>query len=276
MPSDDRRSPLYDASALSPLRDRTWHLPRPLRLLPVPDLTHRADPVVLPEKMDGPCSYETFRATVQDIAATTRLTLSYRPILRFLAEALPAGLRPSPPLSVVDVGCGGGDVLRRVARWAYRHHASLLLTGIDLNPHATAAARELSAGRTLFRRLQWITGDVFTDPHTQAPDVVLSSLVTHHMGDDEIVRFLRWMENSARRGWFISDLLRSRRSYRMFSVVAPLLRWHPFVQHDGLVSIRRAFLEEDWERLLGAADIPRAQVRIRRCGLGRLCLTRLR
>ena len=240
-----------------------------------PDLTTRLDPALLPELMDGPCTYEIFRATVHDIAATTRLTLAYRPTFRFLKQVL-AHRSSRSPLNIVDVGSGGGDVLRRIALWARRRKLSVQLTGIDLNPHASRAATEFSSRNPSYSRIHWITGDLFTHPVTQTPDLVLSSLVTHHMSDEEIVQFLRWMEAHATLGWFISDLVRSPRSYRLFGLLSRLMRWHPFVQHDGLVSIRRAFREPDWQRLLAAAEIPAGTVTIHRAAIGRLCLTRLR
>ncbi len=225
--------------------------------------------------MDEPCSYEQFRGCVRDIAASSRFTRAYKPTLGFLALA--SARRTSlAPLQVVDVGSGGGDVLRRVAVWARHRRLSVELIGIDLNPYATRAATEFSAHCSRYSRIHWLTGDVFTAPVTQTPDLVLSSLVTHHMTDREIVHFLRWMESNARMGWFVSDLVRSATSYRLFRIGSALLRWHPFVQHDGLVSIRRGFQEVDWECLLQTAGIPLSAVSLRRCALGRLCLTRLR
>lgn len=241
---------------------------------PVPDFSHRVDPALLPELMDGACTYPEFRACVRDIASTSRLTLAYGPTLRFLDQVL--GKHDSRrPLHLVDVGSGGGDVLRHVATWARRRGVSVRLTGIDLNPHATRAAQEFSQ-RNREGEIEWRTGDVFTDPQTQSPDVVISSLVTHHMRDEEIVRFLRWMEEHAALGWFISDLVRSSRSFQLFQLLARTMRWHPFVQHDGLVSIQRAFRETDWEQLLHAAAIPSGTVTLRRAALGRLCLARIR
>jgi 2-polyprenyl-3-methyl-5-hydroxy-6-metoxy-1,4-benzoquinol methylase len=236
------------------------------------DFTQRIDPADLPELMDEPCSYERFRDCVRDIAATTRLTGAYRPTLQFLQEAADRRSDPQTPLRIVDVGSGGGDVLRQVARWGNRRKLTLELTGIDLNPHATRAASEFSATDPLSRSIRWLTGDVFRHPATQAPDLVICSLVTHHMRDEEIVRFLRWMADHARLGWFVSDLVRSARSYRAFRVCSRVMRWHPFVQHDGLVSIRRSFREADWQRLLNAAGIPAEAVCLRRCALGRLCI----
>ena len=240
------------------------------------DFSSRADPAALPEWMDEPCSYEQFRDCVRDLGSVNRWTFAYRPTLRFLEQAVAGRSGSTRPLRVVDVGSGGGDTLRRMAGWAARRRIEVRLMGIDLNPHATAAAREFSAGDPRFAAIKWRTGDVFTDPAAQDCDLVLSALVTHHMRDAEIVQFLRWMERTAQTGWFVNDLLRSARSYRFFSPFSRVMRWHPFVQHDGPVSIRRAFREEDWWRLVAVAGIPLDAVRIERAVAGRLCVTRLR
>lgn len=259
----------------------------------IPDLTHRVDPALFPELMDGPCTYEQFRACVREIGFINRWTFAYGPTLRFLGQVAAQHPRQTP-LRILDVGSGGGDVLLRIARWAHRRRLAVELTGIDLNPHATRAARELSqsnhhpsqilaqpqsrtagpvqnlaqpeshtapAAQASSRSrnnaipIRWITGDVFTHPAAQDCDVVLSSLVTHHMRDPEIVAFLRWQEATARSGWFINDLSRSAASFRFFRISSRLLRLHPFVQADGLVSIRRAFREADWHRLLQEAGL---------------------
>ena len=39
-------------------------------------------------------------------------------------------------------------------------------------------------------------------------DIVVSSLLAHHLEDEEIVALLRWMESTAQVGWFINDLER--------------------------------------------------------------------
>ena len=227
--------------------------------------------------MDEPCSYEEFRDCVRDLGSVNRWTFAYRPTLGFLRQALAA--RPSEDghvLRVLDVGSGGGDMLRRVALWTSRRGLPVELTGIDQNPFATQAAMEFSAADARFSAIRWLTGDALTEPAAQNCDLVLSSLVTHHMRDAEIVQFLRWMERTAHRGWFINDLLRSSSSYRLFGNLARLHRWHPFVQHDGPVSIRRGFREDDWRRLLVEAGIPSKAARIEQPVPGRLCVGRMR
>ena len=240
------------------------------------DFRKRADPADLPEWMDAPCPYEQFRACVHDLGQVNRLTLGYRPTLRFLNQVSAARQGLNRPLRIVDVGSGGGDTLRRIARWAARRSLPVQLTGVDLNPHATRAAREFAKKNPAFGSIQWYTGNVYTEPAAQEADVVISALMTHHMRDEEIVQFLRWMEAHAPGGWFINDLLRSARAARGFAVLAGVMRWHPFVRHDGPVSFQRAFRSEDWHRLLEEANVPRETIQLTTPAPGRLCVTRLR
>ena len=106
--------------------------------------------------------------------------------------------------------------------------------------------------------------------------MVLSSLFTHHLEEPEIVRFLAWSEAVTQRGWFVNDLCREATPYKLFGLLAKAVRWHRFVQHDGPVSFRRSFREEDWERMLREAGIAVADVRLARWTPGRLCVERLK
>ena len=63
------------------------------------------------------------------------------------------------------------------------------------------------------------------------------------------------MERHAQLGWFINDLSRAAIPYHLFRVFSRLARLHPFVQHDGPVSIARSFVPEDWRRISSAAGL---------------------
>ena len=107
-------------------------------------------------------------------------------------------------------------------------------------------------------------------------DIVLSALFAHHLDDDEVVRFLRWMEATARLGWFVSDLHRHTVPWHVFRAWSRLAGWHRFVQHDGPVSIARAFTRADWQGLVAQAGLPPDSVEIAWHAPFRLCVGRLR
>jgi hypothetical protein len=105
---------------------------------------------------------------------------------------------------------------------------------------------------------------------------VVSSLVAHHMTDEELRTFLRWMELHARRGWLVNDLHRHLFSYHGFPLLARLLGVHRIVREDGQLSIARAFRPADWRAILADAGIAEGAARIVRWFPFRLCVERLR
>jgi SAM-dependent methyltransferase len=228
------------------------------------DFSRRASPRELPELMDGDCSYEDFRDCLRSLETVNRWLLGYRPTLTWL-ERLPHGF--SDPVHIVDVGCGGGDLLRQIAVWARRRGIAVQLTGIDLNPYAARAAAE-STSKEL--GITWVTGDAMVYRPEKPMDIVVSSLLAHHLEDEQIVALLRWMEATVQVGWFINDLERAEWSSRMFGWV----RWHRLVRHDGPVSFRRAFRREDWVSLLAGAEVAREAVTVEKWRPGRLCVGR--
>jgi SAM-dependent methyltransferase len=218
--------------------------------------------------MDGECSYEEFRDCLRSLEQVNRWLMGYRPTLAWL-ERLPLGLCES--VHIVDVGSGGGDLLRQIAGWARRRGIAVQLTGIDFNPYAARAAAE-STPKDL--GIAWVTGDALAYRLEKPADIVVSSLMAHHLEDEEVVALLRWMEATAQAGWFINDLERSEQTSRVFGWLASVAGWHRFVRHDGPVSFRRAFLKEDWEHLLTTAQIPRKATSVEHWRPGRLCVGR--
>jgi SAM-dependent methyltransferase len=242
----------------------------PYSTSPELDFSCRAE---LSELMDEPCSYGELRACLRDIARVNSLTFAHRPTLSWLnriVEAMPA---LTAPLRIVDVGCGYGDMLRRIDAWAAKRRIAVTLTGIDLNPDAIRAAREATSPK---QRIDWVIGDALSDFSTGGTDVVLSTLLTHHLPNPKIVRFLGWLEETAQRGWFINDLHRQPVPYHLFRLWARFSNLHAFVRHDGPVSIRRSFVPEDWEKLCAAAGIARERVSIREHRPARLCVGRVK
>lgn len=233
------------------------------------DLSSRAQPADLPELMDQPCSRADLRTCLRDIAWLNRTLSGYRPTLQWL-ESLNLGQFPHI-IRILDVGCGYGDTLRTIEQWAERKGIAVRLTGLDLNPASAAIASEASVAGS---RIHWVTGDVFAYAPPQPPHLIMSSLFTHHLSDSDVVRFVQWMENAAVTGWFINDLSRNITPYRLFYWFSRIMRLHPFVRHDGPVSIARAFVRQDWHDFCASAGLSPTHVAIQAFTPARLCVAR--
>jgi 2-polyprenyl-3-methyl-5-hydroxy-6-metoxy-1,4-benzoquinol methylase len=211
------------------------------------DLSHRS---TQPEEMDAPgTSAEDYTRCIADLAGVNRVTFTHRATLKWLDRAI-RDLPRGAAVSILDVACGYGDLLRAIGRWAGRRGLSVVLEGIDLNPRsADAASAATPAGMTIAYR----TGDVFAYDPRPLPDLIVSSQFAHHLVDDDVVRFVRWLDSHAACGWFIADLHRHALAYYGFPLLARVAGWHRIVRQDGQTSIARSFRRGEWERLLAAA-----------------------
>ena len=230
------------------------------------DFRQRAD---LTELMDEPCSRSELRACLRDLSHLNRWFLAYRPILNWLNAV--AALNSAQPLHILDVGCGYGDTLRRIERWAHFREIAVELTGLDLNPDTVAIAAEASPSTSAIR---WVASDVFAWQPDKPVHLIVSSLFTHHLGEPGLIRFLQWMDRHAELGWFINDLSRAAVPYHLLRIFAKLARLHRFVQHDGPVSIARSFIPDDWRRMCFAAGLDLRAVSIQPVFPARLCVSR--
>ena len=140
------------------------------------------------------------------------------------------------PASVLEVGCGGGDVLAQLARMSRRAKVNLQLVGIDRDPRAIAYAQQRFADEPNLRfsvsSLEHVGGTF---------DYVFCNHVLHHVEPDNLAPFLRRLSQLKRRRLLINDLDRSPMAYALFTVVAGLLFHRSFAFSDGRLSIRKGF-----------------------------------
>jgi 2-polyprenyl-3-methyl-5-hydroxy-6-metoxy-1,4-benzoquinol methylase len=213
---------------------------------------------------------DTYAAVVHDLAKVNTLTLARRPTLRFIDRVALRYDVIAGPMRILDVGFGAGDMLRAIARWSARTGFDVTLVGIDLNPRSEAAARSATPPDMA---IEWRTGD-YADLAGHHWDVVISSLVAHHMTHPQLVAFLRFMDREAAEGWFVNDLHRHSFAHWGYPILARLMRWHPIVRHDGHLSIARSYRPNEWLPILAEAGIIGARVSTK--FPFRLCVSKLR
>ena len=211
-----------------------------------------------------------FAACLRDIARINAATNAHASTVRWLTERWKArsSARNAPPYRILDVGCGYGDTLRAIAKRARTCEVAVDLVGIDLNPWAARAARAVTQPQD---PITYVTADAFS--YEGGPyDAVISSLFTHHLDDEQTVRFLRWMHVNARDGWYVNDLHRHVLPFAFITFATRALRLHRFVRNDAPLSVARAFRRADWNALIARARLGGTKPEVRWEPLFRYCV----
>ncbi|GAB4017842.1 methyltransferase domain-containing protein [Spirosoma koreense] len=149
----------------------------------------------------------------------------------------------SKTLSVIDIGCGNGDMCRAVADFLTRRGISFSIVGIDANAFTIRHAEAIS---TAYPTVSYAVMNVFEpDFARQTYDIALCTLTLHHFSDQEILHLTSLLTNNARLGVVINDLQRSALAYRLFQLICFVFRLNDMSREDGLVSILRGFKRQD-------------------------------
>ncbi|HEV2564417.1 MAG TPA: methyltransferase domain-containing protein [Microvirga sp.] len=217
-------------------------------------------------------SLDDYRDCLKDLATVNVVTMTHGPILKWLDRAT-RHLDPRERITILDVGYGYGDLLRRIHAWSRSRSRPVDLIGVDLNPMSEPIARAATPSSV---SIEYRTGNVFDFQPERTIDFILCSQTTHHMSNEELAGFVRWMERASARGWFIADLHRHPIPFHFFRILSWAAGWHRFVRHDGPVSIARSFRRKDWEAILAAAGLEPGTARIRWYPSFRLCVSRLK
>lgn len=150
------------------------------------------------------------------------------------------------PITIIDLGCGHGDILRDLARFGRKKGYIFQLIGIDANQDAIDYANELSEE---YSELSFQAIDIFSKPFQELEyDVVLCTLFAHHFKDDELKELLKNLLDKASLGIVINDLHRNKMAYYLFKLIGLFVK-NRMVREDGLTSILRAFKRKDLEKI---------------------------
>ena len=195
-------------------------------------LRHRATDA--DELMDQPdCDPVRLDNTYRQFGVVNRLVSGWHRL--YVREVRP--LAASGRSTLLDIGCGGGDLAVALRNWALRDGLDLRITGIDPDPRAISfALHRPPVSGVEFRRAH--SSDLVAERRRY--DLVISNHVLHHLGAGELRQFLQDSETLASRSSIHNDLRRSHAAYALFSVAALPFR-RSFIRADGLTSIRRSY-----------------------------------
>jgi len=150
------------------------------------------------------------------------------------------------PQSILDVGCGGGGFTQKLGS-VYKE---AVVKGIEISHDAVTLAKK----HNTYSNVSFDYCNL-SDVPSKSYDVVISTLVCHHLSDDDLIHFLKESLRVAKHKVIVNDLHRHPLAWLGFSVTAPLLFRNRLITHDGLLSIKRAFKRQDWDRYLHALKV---------------------
>lgn len=159
--------------------------------------------------------------------------------------------RMEEPLRIAEIGCGGGDNLRAIGRWAKKKGLPVRLSGIDINPSCIGYAQSVEGNRGI----EFIRSDYRNVSFSEKPHIIFSSLFCHHFTEDELRLMLQWMRESSTLGFFINDLHRHPLAYYSITLLTKAFSKSYLVKNDAPLSVKRGFVREEWKRLFASAGI---------------------
>jgi SAM-dependent methyltransferase len=198
----------------------------------------------------GEIPFEEIRLNMQELDLINRWLGGHRVTRKGFHQLLQEIPARKKSLSVVEIGCGGGDNLRVLKRSAPKE-SDLQLTGVDINPQCIAYAES----NPLNHGIRFITSDYRDVTFPEKPDIIFSSLFCHHFTNSELVLMLHWMKEKAALGFFINDLHRHPVAYYSIRLLTVVFSKSRLVKNDAPLSVLRGFSRNEWKDLLLQAGL---------------------
>lgn len=207
------------------------------------DTTYRSEETEIMD--DFSLEGEVFRDTLDKLETINR-TLGGNVVTINGVKKLIQNQPKDKTITIIDLGCGHGDILRDLAKFGRKKGYTFNLVGIDANQDAIDYANELSKE---FPELSFKAIDIFSEKFQELNyDIVLCTLFAHHFKDEELKPLLKSLVQRASLGVVINDLHRNKLSYYLFKLIGLFVK-NRMVREDGLTSILRAFKRKDLENI---------------------------
>jgi 2-polyprenyl-3-methyl-5-hydroxy-6-metoxy-1,4-benzoquinol methylase len=165
---------------------------------------------------------------------------------------------PERVYTLLDVGAGGCDLAIWAAREARHRGLKLKITALDNDKRTLPIAQQAIRD---YPEINIVEGDALELSRLGSFDFVFSNHLLHHLTWDEIKIFLESSMARTRLALVMNDLKRSNWAYLGFTLFSGLLTPRSFHFHDGRLSIRRAFLPEEWRDFI-KTNLPNTPIQV--------------
>lgn len=162
-------------------------------------------------------------------------------------------------ISIADLGCGGGDMLKFVAKWANRKGLNVKMIGYDANPNIIKFAKENCRA---FPNIKFEVQDIFSvEFKAKEFDIILCTLFTHHFHEDALTSVFKQFKKQTKLGVVINDLHRHWFAYHSIKILTKFFSKSEMVQYDGPLSVLRSFSRNDLKQIMKKAQINQYELR---------------
>ncbi|MGO3147830.1 MAG: methyltransferase domain-containing protein [Leucobacter sp.] len=198
------------------------------------------------ELMDDPdCDPQRLRRTLKRFTLINRVVSHWDGAYRSHLQPVLAGLVPrGRPVRLLDIGCGGGDVLRRIVQHARSDGIDVVALGIDPDSNAIEVANRKSTTHGVIFR-ETTSGTLVREG--ERFDIVVSNHLLHHLTAAEFDAVVADSEMLSTSLCVHSDIARSRLAFATYAAAAAPFSPGTFAYVDGLRSIRRSYTSAELE-----------------------------
>ena len=186
---------------------------------------------------------EELRDALDQIARINQLLGGNKVTLEGIKKVIPSN--KTETITIADIGCGNGDMLRMLSDFAQKNKLDFKLIGIDANEFTINYAKKLSVN---YPNIDYQCVDIFSeDFKTLKFDIIVCTLTLHHFTNEQILNIITTFRDNAKTGIIINDLHRSKLAYRLFELICFIFKLNRMSRQDGLVSILRGFKKNELE-----------------------------
>ncbi|MHA7057446.1 methyltransferase domain-containing protein [Aquimarina sp. M1] len=145
--------------------------------------------------------------------------------------------------TIIDLGCGDGEMLRQVTDIFRRKKIKAKLIGIDNNHNCIVQANKLSHS---YKEIEFYSRDILTLKKDEFNcDIIICTLTLHHFKDYQIKKVLQKSMELISGVLIINDLHRNKLAYYLFKIFSFFFIKGHIAKNDGLVSIKRGFKRKE-------------------------------